>query len=109
MVTECEVVSVSLRGVREPKFTLSPYSICESAGRSVCQAIVTVDDATEAVSMAEMRSVASAPMVVPPALTVVLASGAVVVTAPETSAAVVNVLSGLTAVLPISSADRTRK
>ena len=54
MVTECEVVRVELKVVSDPKFSLSPYSICESDGRSVRQVIVTVDEATDSVSIAEI-------------------------------------------------------
>ena len=51
---ECEVVRVELKVVRKPKFSLLPYSICESDGRSVRQVIVTADEAIDSVSIAEI-------------------------------------------------------
>ena len=54
MITECDVVRDGLNVVSDPKFSLSPYSICESDGRSVRQVIVAVDEAIDSVSIAEI-------------------------------------------------------
>ena len=82
------MVNVVLSVESDPRFWLSPYSTCESDGKSVVQAIVTPVAETDAVSTPEITTCAER-FVLP-------------------MEAVVKVLSGLTVVLPISSAVRMR-
>ena len=113
MVTACEVVRVEFKVVSDPKFSLSPYSICESEGRSVCQVIVAVDEAIDSVSMAEIITERFNEVL--PTLTVV-DSGTVTCTStlpkdsacPELVEWVVKVSSDVTVSLPNSSLEITR-
>ena len=98
------MVSVVLIVESDPRFWLSPYSTCESDGRSVVQEIVTLFAETEAVSTPEIKT--SVERFASPRF--VLVSGFVKLTWPEAMEAVVKVLSGLMLVLPISSAVRIR-
>ena len=70
--------------------------------------MVTSDVEIDAVSILEISKVVFCEVVVSPVSPVMVASGAITVTSLETIEAVVKVLSGLVAVLPISSAVRMR-
>ncbi len=99
MVTACDVVSAELRGVDEPKSSLTPYSTCESAGTFVVHAIVTEELATDVVSMPEIVTTVAPPEIPPPEPLSLEATG---------STSVSKVLSTVVARLPTSSLERIR-
>ena len=111
MVTECAVVKTELSVVTEPNKELSPYSICESEGTSVCQVIVADEVLIAAVSIEEITTpdMCTVLLVLPAVVEAVVVSGTVTVTDPLAgNTAVVKVLSGVTAKLPIASLDFIR-
>ena len=111
MTTECVVVSDELRGVNDPNKELSPYSICESEGTSVCHVIVAEEVLIAAVSIEEMTrpDVFIVVFAFPAVIEAVVVSGTVTVTDPLAgTVSVVKVLSGVTAILPIASLDFIR-
>ena len=94
-VTLWEVVRVAFNVETVPSKELSPYSICESDGKSVIQAMVTAEALTLAVSMPEIKTPETLTEGAPPD--------------PEVDTnSVVKVLSEIIAWLPISSLDFTR-